>query len=263
MQAGNTFREMLRSGKLCIGTGITLSDPLVTEALCDSVDFFWIDLEHTGMNPETLAAHMLAARGRGVPALVRVPGSDTPWIKPVLDAGADGIIVPQVRSADEVRAIVSDCRYPPLGRRGFGPRVPSNYGRSTGPDYVERANHDVFVVAQIENAEAMAALDDILAVPGLDSVALGPWDLSASLGVMGQVEHPIVVQAIETVVAKARAAGIPVGTGTGALADFAVSMARRGIQWIQLGNDYEYMVRFMDDITGRIRNQLTGASLEG
>ena len=101
------------------------------------------------------------------------------------------------------------------------------------------------------------------AVPGLDSVALGPWDLSASLGLMGQVEHPTVVQAIETVVARARAAGIPVGTGTGALPDYAVTMARRGIQWIQLGNDYEYLVRFMHDVTGHIRGQLAEARLGG
>src|SRR5262245_20319529 len=148
------FRERLRAGETCMGASITLADPLVTEALGDSVDFFWIDLEHSPMSPEIVQGHLLAARSKNKPSLVRVTGSATPFIKPVLDAGADGIIVPQVRSAEEVRAVVADCRYPPVGRRGYGPRVPSNYGRDGGSAYIERANKSIFVVAQIETAEA-------------------------------------------------------------------------------------------------------------
>src|SRR5437764_3084793 len=128
------FRERLRAGDVCIGASITLADPHVTAALADSVDFFWIDLEHSTMSPEALNGHLLAARSKNKPALVRVTGSGTPFIKPVLDAGADGIIVPQVRTAAEVYRIVRDCRYPPIGHRGYGPRVTSNYGRDGGPD---------------------------------------------------------------------------------------------------------------------------------
>src|SRR5262245_17135380 len=92
------FRRKLEGGAFCLGPAVTLSDPVVTEALCDSVDFLWIDLEHAPTSLETLAAHLIAARAGGTPALVRVPSSDVAWIKRVLDVGAEAVIVPQIRS---------------------------------------------------------------------------------------------------------------------------------------------------------------------
>ena len=246
----------MRAGEVCIGASISLTDPHVTAALADSVDFIWIDLEHSLMSPEAMSGHLLAARSKNAPAVVRVTGSSTPFIKPVLDAGADGIIVPQIRSAAEVHRIVRDCRYPPLGQRGYGPRVPSNYGREEGAKFIERANREVFVAVQIETAEALAELDVILAVPGLDSLVLGPWDLSGALGMLGDVEHPTVVAAIETVIAKTRAAGLFVGSGMGTDAAYAAKMAKRGVQWLQVGGDCGYMIMAMDQITGSIRQQL-------
>ena len=99
--------------------------------------------------------------------------SGTPFIKPVLDAGASGIVVPQVRSVEEVQQVVADCRYPPLGQRGFGPLIPTNYGRDGGDvEYAERANAGIYVSVMIETAEALDALDQIVAVPGLDGVVI-------------------------------------------------------------------------------------------
>jgi 2-keto-3-deoxy-L-rhamnonate aldolase RhmA len=256
LEAIKTFRQKLASGHVCLGAGISLSDPLVTDALGDSVDFFWIDLEHSAMSPEILSGHLLAARAHNVPGIVRVTGSTTPFIKPVLDSGADGIVVPQVRSAEEVRNIVADCRYPPVGRRGYGPRVPSNYGRDGGAAYLERANQNIFVSVQIENVEALEAIDEILAVPGLDSLVLGPWDLSASLGWPGQVEHPQVVAAIEMVIARTHAAGLFMGSGMGADPNYAALMARRGVQWLQIGGDYGYMLAYLEQTTASVRSML-------
>ena len=170
--------------------------------------------------------------------------------------GPDGVIVPQVRSAEEVRQVVSDCRYTPVGRRGYGPRVPSNYDRDGGDEYVERANKNIFVAVQIETAEALEALDDILAVPGLDSLVIGPWDLSGALGVLGYVEHPSVVAAIEMIISKTRAAGLAIGAGMGPDANYAYRMARRGVQWLQVGGDYSYLIKYMDQITASVRGQL-------
>ncbi len=250
------FRQRMTDGDICVGASITFADPLVSDALGDSVDFFWIDLEHSAMSPEALQGHLLAAKSRQVPSLVRVPGSDTPFIKPVLDSGADGIIVPQVRSAAEVRRVVDDCRYPPLGKRGYGPRVPGNYGRDGGPDYVARANEAVFVSVQIENREAWEAIDEIVAVPGLDSIVIGPADLAASLGHTGDPDHSEVSAAIDHIIAKARGAGLFVGAGMGPDARYAVSMARRGVQWLQVGGDYSYMIahaeKIMDDISSNL-----------
>jgi len=258
MESINAFRAKLTAGTLCLGAAVTFSDPLVTEALCDAVDFIWIDQEHSPLSPEAVQAHLLAARSRNTPALVRVTAGETAFIKPVLDAGADGIIVPQVKTVAEVERAVADCRYPPQGRRGYGPRVPSNFGRSGGADYVARANAGVFASVMIETREAVEAIDAIVAIPGLDSIVLGPYDLSGSLGHLGEVEHPEVVAALEHVIARAQAAGKFVGSGMGADPDYAVRMGKRGVQWVQLGGDYGYLVAFMDNVTKRVRQQLAG-----
>lgn len=260
MQAIEAFREKMKAGTVCIGAGVTFSDPLVTDALGDSADFIWIDMEHSPTSAEALTGHLLAARARSVPSIVRVQHSSTPFIKPVLDAGADGIVVPQVRTAQEVRRAVEDCRYPPLGRRGYGPRVPSNYGRDRVADYVDRANKNIFVAAQIETVEALESLDEILKVPTLDSIVIGPWDLSAALGILGDVENPRVVEAIKTIVGKTRKAGLFIGAGMGPSAEYACTMADRGIQWLQVGGDYGYMIACMDQITARLRQHLGESS---
>ena len=260
MESITTFRAALTAGRFCLGAAVTFSDPLVTEALCDSVDFIWIDQEHSPLSPEAVQGHLLAARSRRKPALVRVTAGETAFIKPVLDAGADGIIVPQVKTAAEVARAVADCRYPPQGTRGYGPRVPTNYGRSGGADYAQAANAGVFATVMIETREAVEAIDDILAVPGLDSVVLGPYDLSGSLGLLGQVEHPTVVAALEHVIARAQAAGKFVGSGMGPDPDYAVRMARRGVQWVQVGGDYGYLISYMDHINRRVQSLLGGAA---
>lgn len=256
MKAIEKFREDLKNGKTLIGVSISFTDPLVTDALADSSDFFWIDLEHCAMSMEALGGHLLAARSHEKPALVRVSGSSTPFLKMVLDAGADGIIVPQVKSVKEVEQVVRDCRYPPLGQRGYGPRVPSNYGRNGGNEYIDRANKNIFVAIQIETLEAFNAIDEILEIRGVDSLVLGPWDLSAALGMLGEIEHPKVVGAIETIIRKTRKAGLFIGAGMGPDAGYAYHMAKLGIQWLQVGGDFGYLIRTADEITFDIRKRL-------
>ncbi len=253
------FRQRLRSKELLIGACISLTDPFVTDCLASSVDFFWIDMEHSGMTVETVAGHLLAARSRGVPALVRVVASGSQFIKPVLDQGAEGIIVPQVRSAEEVARVVQDCRYPPAGLRGYGPRVPSNYGRMEGQVYVRSANQNIYVSVQIENQEALDALDEILATPGLDGVVLGPADLSGSLGVLGQIDAPRVVEAMQTVIRKARAAGLTVGAGAGPDVADGTTMARHGVHWMCVGTDVHYLWRYCDQTVLAVRKELEDA----
>src|SRR3954464_5404145 len=138
-------RRKLDAGQKCLGAGITLADSSIVEAIAPSVDFFWIDLEHSHLSYETVQAHLIAARAGDVAALVRVRGSDVPHIKPLLDIGAGGIIVPQVQSVDEVRQVVDSCRYAPLGKRGYGPRRAAAYGREGGAEWMKRINEQVFL----------------------------------------------------------------------------------------------------------------------
>jgi 2-dehydro-3-deoxyglucarate aldolase/4-hydroxy-2-oxoheptanedioate aldolase len=250
------FRDKLAAGSLCLGTGITCTDLAITESLAQSVDFFWIDLEHNPIGIESLLGHLVAARAGGAPALVRVPGSEVSVLKRVLDTGAEGIIVPQVRSAEEVRQVVSACRYPPLGTRGWGPRRPSNYGRLTQQETVDAANKGLFVTVQIEHVDAVAEIDDILSVDGLDSIALGPYDLSGSMGKLGQIAHAEVRSVIQTVIDKTHRAGLYVGYGTDTNAERAIEAARIGADWIQCGSDFGYMIRTAEQLFSEIRKGL-------
>jgi 4-hydroxy-2-oxoheptanedioate aldolase len=247
-----TFRDKLKSGRACLGTGITFSDSAVTEALGASADFLWIDLEHNPISLESLHSHLIAARAAGVAALVRVPGSETPLIKRVLDSGAAGLIVPQVSSAAEVRQVVDACRYKPLGNRGFGPRRMANYGRALGPEYLEQANRQLFVAVQIENTAAMDELDAIVQVPHLDSLVIGPYDLSLSMGVT--INHPDLQAALKRIIAAAHGAGLFVGIGMSPRdTAFAVRAIELGINWLQVGSDYGYMIQFADELFAQIR----------
>ncbi len=135
-----------------------------------------------------------------------MPWNDPVLIKPVLDLGAAGVIVPMVRTADDVRRAVAACLYPPEGIRGFGPRRPSQYGRLGGPDYCREANARVLPIVQVEHIDAVEDIDQILAVPRLASIAFGANDLAGSMGLIGQSRHPDVLRAIDSVIARSRQA---------------------------------------------------------
>lgn len=239
------FRQRLAAGENLCGISIYTTDPQVSEAVADSVDFLWIDLEHASMGIEAVRGHLLAARSRRCPVVVRTASSDIASIKPILDAGAPGIVVPQVSSAEEVQRVVDACRYPPQGKRGFGPFIPSDYGRRD-EGYVERANAAVFVAVMIECTEAVDAIEEIVAIDGLDSIVIGPMDLSGSLGVLGQADHPEVVAGMEKAIAAARRKNMPVGSGMPADPVFAAKQAARGIQWMQVGVDLSYLTQGVD-----------------
>ena len=250
------FRQSLSDGQVLIGAGVYVVDPQSSDALSDSVDFLWYDQEHSTMSLEALRGHIIVARNRGKPAIVRISELGRPFIKPVLDSGADGIVVPQVKTADEVKALVEDCRYPPLGKRGLGPTIPTNYWRYDDEEFFLQSNMNIFASIMIETVEAVENIDEILAVPGLDSIVIGPSDLAASLGVMGDINHPKVEDAMNEVIPKAKAAGVFVGAGMGPDADWACVLVARGVQWLQLSGDLGYMLYGVDSLTSKIKTNL-------
>lgn len=196
----------------------------------------------------------MATKGSETTPLVRVGWNDPVLIKPVLDIGAAGVIVPMVRTVDDVRRAVAACLYPPEGIRGFGPRRPSQYGRLGGPGFCRAANARVLPIVQIEHIEAVEAIDGILAVPGLAAIALGPNDLAGSMGLMGQPRHPEVLRALDTVIGQARQAGIPVGVGSGDDPDQLADWAARGANWLAMGGDCNLLLRGAVQAAGRIRD---------
>jgi len=206
----NDFRARLKRGDKLLGTMITLPSPPAAEVLASlGFDWLFVDAEHGPLETADLLG-ILTAVNRRAACVVRVPSCDAAWIARVLDLGADGIIVPQVNTPEQAAAAVRFARYPPEGVRGVGLARAQGYGLKF-KEYVESANREIAVVVQAEHATAVDNIEAIARVPGVDAVLLGPYDLSASLGKMGQVDDPVVVAAIAKVTDACRGAGMPLG----------------------------------------------------
>lgn len=197
MLVDDNFRLRLRGGDCLIGTLSALPCAQVIELLADvGFDWLFLDAEHGAYGPESIIA-LLQAAGT-CPCLVRIPGIQEDWIKKVLDAGASGLIVPQIKSVQDAKRVVELSKYPPVGKRGVGLGRAHHYGRRFS-EYLASANESTTLVLQAETQQAIDHIDAIAAIPEVDAVLIGPYDLSASLGYIGQIDHPIVVDAIETV----------------------------------------------------------------
>lgn len=242
MHQSTRFTEKLSKAEPALGTVISFSDPTVTELIAEDMDFVWIDMEHGPQTLQTIQGHVMATNGTGSTPLVRVPWNDPVLIKPVLDCGAEGIIVPMVCTADEARKAVAACLYPPEGVRGFGPRRPSRYGRLGGPSFCRKLNEEMICILQIEHIDAIKQIDEIVAVPGISSLVIGPNDLSGSMGHMGEPRHPEVVRAIEAVLESAGRRGLPVGIGIGADPKLANEWIEKGMRWVALGSDFALLL---------------------
>jgi 2-dehydro-3-deoxyglucarate aldolase/4-hydroxy-2-oxoheptanedioate aldolase len=255
MRNAHLFRARIESGAPLLGASVTLTDPIVAEVLARVGDFLWIDAEHNPLTPKVVEAHLMAAALTGCPSIVRVPVGDANFVKHALDAGADGIVAPQVRSAEEARRMVAACRYPPAGTRGFGPRRAAEFGETVDRAYPEHANAAVLAFVMLEDVGALAELDAILAIPGLDGVVISPADLSASLGHIGEIEHPEVQRAIDRVIEATRASGLMLGVGMGIDVETAQGWIARGVQWIQPGVDHSYLLGYFRGLTDAVRHR--------
>ena len=207
------LKKRFKNGEVTFGAWLSIANPVMAEILATTgYDWVLIDTEHGAFTTESLQMALMTFNGSPTVPIVRVAWNDPVRIKQILDVGADGILVPMVNTPEEARQAVAACKYPPAGIRGFGPKRASGYGRLTDA-YVAQANEGVIVITQIEHVNAAAQIDAILDVPGIDVVCLGPTDLSGSAGVLRQFDHPIVVNAIDTVVTKTHARGLPVCLG--------------------------------------------------
>ncbi len=254
------FRDRLRGGKTLLGTCITFTDPAVTEALTRVLDFVWIDTEHNPISVERVQGHIMATKGTQTTPLVRVAANDPVLIKPVLDVGAAGVIVPLVKTAEDVRLAVAACRYPPEGIRGFGPRRPSGYGARGGTDFCRAANQAIITIVQIEQSEAFHNLDEILAVPGLTAIVVGPNDLAASLGFTGQPRHSEVIGAIDSIIAKAKAAKVPMGIAVGDDPEVLLQWVDKGVDWMAIAADYGLLIHAASHLTQCVRQHQGGSA---
>lgn len=204
-----SFRVRLRSGERLVAPLLTLNSPAITELMA-AVGFDWlfIDAEHAPLEPFQMQALLQGAHE--TPCVIRLPVGDEVPIKKALDIGAAGIIAPQVNSADHAKRIVQAAKYAPAGQRGLGIARAHGYGLRVR-EYMQTANEDTAVIVQAEHRDAVAHIREIVRVDGIDGVLIGPYDLSASLGRPGAVDHPDVTGAIEHVREACADAGLAIG----------------------------------------------------
>lgn len=210
----NAVKEKLASGERVFGCFIPLSSPEVVEIIAlAGFDFALLDSEHGPLSAETAYRLILAAEARGIEPFVRVGEHDKQTVLKFLDAGASGIMTPQVGSAADAEKAILGTKFATIGTRGLAGMRTFDFGMNNTLDtFVEPLNDRVLNMIQFEHKDTFAELDEMLALPGLDVLFIGPSDLAQSLGYPGQPNHPDVTALADEVVAKCQRAGVKTGT---------------------------------------------------
>ena len=251
----NKVLEQWRTGGATVGGWLSIGNAFTAEMMGQlGFDWLCVDIQHGQVGIEDLH-HMLPAISAtpSVP-FVRVAWNAPEQIMKVLDAGAYGVVVPMVNSAEEAARAVAACRYPPVGNRSFGPIRAALYG---GRDYAVHANSEIACIPMIETRAALENLDAILAVPGVDAVYVGPSDLGLAMGrsPVGDTDDPAHLRDVHHILERAQAHGVPAGIHTSSLA-FAERWLEAGFQMVTLGIDSGFMARAASADLKAVRNRL-------
>lgn len=239
-----TFSDVVAgAARPLVGMWVCSGSPLVAEICAGSgLDWLLLDAEHSPNGLESLLAQLQAVQAYPVTPLVRPPSGDPVTIKQYLDLGVQNLLVPMVDTGTQAAELVRAVSYPPAGIRGVGSALARASRWNRVDDYLGAARQTVSLYVQLESAEAVAEVESIVATPGVDGVFIGPSDLAASMGVLGQQDHPEVVEAVERCIAVARAAGVRVGVNA-----FAPPLARRylaaGVDFVLVGADVQLLAR--------------------
>jgi len=202
-----TIKQRLQNGELVLGIMLSqVRNPNIAYMLAQcGFEFFIIDNEHGTYSVETISDMIAAARGAGISVIVRIPEITRENILKPLDSGAAGLLIPMVNTADQAKEIIRHAKYPPIGNRGAALRRAHNlYARVNASEYLEQANKNTFIAVQAETPMAIENRNEIASVEGIDCIFVGPFDLSVNLGIPGQTNHPLEVEAIEKIAATCR-----------------------------------------------------------
>ena len=209
----NRLKEKLLRHERPVGTFVTTGSAAVVDCLgCTGLDFVILDNEHSPTEAESTCQMVRAAEARGLTPLARVSEISRPAVLKLLDVGVQGLIVPNVRSAEDVRQVIAYAKYYPLGERGFCPTRKDGWGHTmsgTVLDTMAHFNRETLVIPQCETAEALAEIRRITAMEGVDGIFIGPFDLSISMGLPGEFEHPTFKAALREILSACHEAGKP------------------------------------------------------
>ena len=250
----NQLKRKLAGDGVVLGTFITLNCPdLVEIAGLAGFDYCIIDTEHGPGNPESIQHMIRAAELRGMAPIVRVTDTAATTILRTLDVGAAGIQVPQVNSPETAENVVRSAKYFPKGDRGACLTRSSRYGFVPGvAEYFDEANRETLVIVHCENRQGLECLDGIAAVEGVDVIFVGPYDLSQSFGIPGQIYHPVMVDAVARALAAAKRAGKPAGIFVGSVEE-AKARIEQGFTYIAYSTDSLVFAEVCKNIVGGIR----------
>lgn len=237
----NPLKHRLAQGHPSVGSWLLTPSCVAAEAMSYAgFDWVVIDTEHGAVNPESVENIIRTIERTDVVPMVRVAWNDPVLIKLALDRGAMGIVVPWVSTREEAERAISACMFPPKGLRGIGGGRTTMYGQDGG-GYMREANDNIIVIVQIETAQAVENIDDILSVEGVGAAFVGPADLSASLGIPGRLDDDIFEQAVSQVLASGKKQGVPTGMYL-ASPEAVARRIRQGWQLMALANDLDHML---------------------
>jgi 4-hydroxy-2-oxoheptanedioate aldolase len=249
----NRFKRSIQSGRCQVGLWSILSSHVTVEIIAGAgFDWLVLDTEHAPNELPMVLSQLQAAQGGTAHPVVRVPWNDTVDIKRYLDIGAQSLLIPSIETAEEARAAVAATRYPPRGVRGYSaaPRA-SLFGRVM--DYPHLCEREICVLLQIETRKGLENLEAIAAVEGVDGLFIGPGDLSAALGHVGNPKHPEMLSVIESTIGRIRATGKPAGilTPDEALARRYIEL---GCLFVAVGSDLGLLARGSEQLAAKFRS---------
>jgi len=240
----NSLRSRLQAGQPVIGTMIQeVSSPFIVHALANAgFDFVYVDLEHGSFGLESAVRLIQTIRLTNLVPLVRVPDNLYYWIARLMDAGAQGVMIPRVETRQHVEAAVQSLRYPPVGQRGLAvARGHNDYKRQDALTFAQEANRENLLIVQIESKSAVENVNEIISTPGVDVALIGPGDLSLSLGIQMKMDDPLMVEAVGKVVAACKRHNIIAGLHVGDLKAIK-NWSQNGIHLLSGSSDLDILL---------------------
>ncbi len=243
------MKQKLMAGEAVFGTMLTecLRPEMVPALAVSGVDFFIVDTEHSPGGLHEIEALARASRQFGIAPLVRITQNEYFLIARSLDCGAAGVVAPRIHSAEAARRVVEAVKYPPQGQRGYGMRgILTDFAGTGTAEGIERGNRETIVVVQVESAEALADLEKIVAVPGIDATMIGPHDLSISLGVPGQFGHEKMKAAFRRVAEVCGRSPVAAGVHLGDAARL-IELRADGFRYLVYSSDLALMMKSLKE----------------
>ena len=245
----NPFRRLLREKGHAIGVNVYSREPVITEYLAQFYDYVWLDYEHSWFNKDCIIDHLIAARaggaGRngniGCPVVIRVPSEFPPDMKPILDMGPAAVLFPMISTVEQAKRAIAACTYGPRGVRGFNPqRITFGYSVDWN-DYLRNADEYTFKILQIESKTGVENIEEILALPGLDGICLGPADMSATVGKLMQFGDPEMQDLIHRFAKAVKKSGIPMMTAGPSDPESVSFWKNHGAKFFTAGSDMGFI----------------------